>query len=365
MNRETIISDLNVAAARVAELRAAEVVDADALSDAVVALDACRSELAAFDAKSVTIAPAADRAASVSFGRSAAEKLAGAPVGTSVTIDRTLFADPFGNNNGEQDVTHPQVAPLSTQPDAPVRFVDTLAVAPASSDAVSYIRETGFSNAAAARVAGDPAAESELTFTKVTEPIANIAHFIRVAEETLADNGALSSVIDRRGVSGIRTKIDQQLLAASNAANGVKSVVAAADVYTYDTSTESLADAIFNAKMGQMDLGFDPRFVVVSAANYAALVTAKAVDGHYLGNGPFGASNGTIWGLTIVVDSNLTTADALVYDNAGATLWVRDNANVATDRDIVNNLLTVRVQSRVQVAVEQPSAFVAILPVGS
>lgn len=365
MNRETIITDLNVAAARVAELRAAEVVDADALSAAVVALDACRSELAAFDAKSAPVAPAADTATVATFGRSAADKLAGAPIGTNVTVDRVLFADPFGNDNGEQAVTHPQVAPISAQPLAPTRFVDTLATAPASSDAVSYIRETGFANAAAARVNGSPAAESEMSFTKVTEPIANIAHYIRVAEETLNDNNALSAVIDRRGASGVREKVDQQLLAGTSAANGVKSVVAAAEVYTYDTGTQSLADAIFGAKTYQMDLGFDPRFVVVTAATYGALVSAKAIDGHYLGNGPFGAANGTIWGLTIVVDSNLTDCDAMVYDNAGATLWLRDNANVATDRDIVNNLLTVRVQTRVQVAVEQPAAFIKIVPLGS
>jgi hypothetical protein len=64
----------------------------------------------------------------------------------------------------------------------------------------------------------------------------------------------------------------------------------------------------------------------------------------------------------MVVDGALAGGvEAMVCDTNAATLYVRDNASVATDTDIVNNLLTVRVQTRAQVAVENPEGFVKIV----
>jgi HK97 family phage major capsid protein len=356
--RDAIVTNLNKATEELDALTGAEERDTDAISGAVVNLEALRSRLAAHDALNTPATiEAATPEAPKSFGQRAADALVGAPIGT-----RTLLADPFGDASGAQDVTWAQNNPgIVTGPDAPVRFVDILPVASATSDAVTYIRETGFDNAAAARLAGSNAPESELSFEKVTEPVANIAHFIRVAEETLSDNGALGAVIDRRGISGVRSKVNGSLLAASNATNGVKSVVAAATTKTIGGADE-LVDAILSAKSDLEALGFAPNTVVLSPANHEAILSAKNEVGTYIGAGPFGGGNGTVWGLRMVVDGALAGGvEAMVCDTAGATLYVRDNADVATDRDIVSNLLTVRVQTRAQLVVEQPEAFVAIV----
>lgn len=352
--RDSLVSEQNTLVERISELRSADEVDADAVSAATVELEAVRSQIAALD--SLTPAPVIEPAAPEapkSFGARAAEVLTGAPIGT-----RAVIADPFGEVEGAQDVTWAQQTGAVVAPDAPVRFVDIVPVATATSDSLTYIKETGFDNAAAARLAGSNAAESELTFDKVTEPIANIAHYLRAAEETLADAPGLASVIDRRGLSGVRSKVNGSLLAAADDANGVKSVVAAATESVY---TGTLIDAILGARTDLEALGFAPTTVVVTPATYEAIVGTKLESGAYLGAGPFGGGNGTIWGLRIVVDGALAGCDALVCDLTGATLYVRNAADVATDRDIVNNLVTVRVQTRCQLAVELPEAFVKLI----
>ena len=362
MNREHIVAEMNQAAARVAELRSAESVDVDALSGAVIALDACRSELAAFDAKQTVIAATETKTEEVSFGRAAAEKLASAPIGSKTSVERSIIADPWGSVSGRDDVTFPQVVGYVTNPDQPTAFLDTLAVAPATSDVVTYVSETGFTNAAAARLAGASTAESDLTFSKVALPVANVAHYIRIAEETLADAPALSQLIDRRGVSGVRRKMNEGLLNVSDQSNSVKSVVAAATELEY---SGSLIDGILSAKTDIEELGFTATTVVMSPATFEAVATSRegSGTGAYLAGGPFGASTRTIWGLNIVVDAQLDGAvDALVYDASGATLYVRDAADVATDRDLSTNLVTVRVQTRAQVAVTQPEAFIKLVP---
>jgi HK97 family phage major capsid protein len=357
--RDSLVTEQNTIVERISELRSAEEVDTDALSAATVALESVRSQIAAIDAIT-TPAPieAAAPEAPKSFGARAAEALVGAPIGTSVEV-RTLLADPFGEVTGAQDVTFTQTAGYVAQPDAPVRFIDLLPTAPATSDSVTYIRETGFTNAAAARLAGASTPESELSFEKVSEPIANTAHRLRSAEETLADAPALAAFIDRRGLSGVRTAENTALLAASDTANGVKSVVAAATEQLY---TGSIIDAVATAQTNLEELGFAPSTVVMTPAAWEAIRTTKLDSGAYLGAGPFGGGNGTLWGLRVVTDGALASGvDALVCDLTGATRYVRDGGNVATDRDIVNNLVTVRVQVRSQVAVELPEAFVKLI----
>jgi HK97 family phage major capsid protein len=358
MNRDQLTAELNKLSNRSAELRSADA-STDEILDITARINAVRSEISVIDAREATT-PVVESApvAPQSFGRSAADVLAGAPVGTSTTIDRAIVADPFGEVS-TADVTYAQQTGFVAGVDAPVRFIDVLPTAVASSDAVTYVKETGFDNAAAARLAGSSTPESELSFTKVTEPIANIAHRVRVAEETLADAPALGAIIDRRGVSGVRSKLNNSLLGASNDTNGVKSVVAAATTKSYEGS---LIDAILGAKSDLEALGFAPNAVVLSPANYESIVTSKTDAGAYIGAGPFSGANSTIWGLTMVVDGALAAGvDALVCDTTGATLYVRDAASVATDRDINTNLVTVRVQARAQVAVEQPEAFVKVI----
>lgn len=359
--RETLVGDLNVANDKVNELRAAGA-PADEIAAATVTLKSIEAQISALDAREAAVVETAPEAPS-SLGRTAADALSGAPVGTSVKLDRAIIADPFGSVSGRQPVTWAQQADYVAGVDAPVTFVDTLPRYTATSDSVTYIEETGFTNAAAARLAGSNAAESEITFQKVVLPVANVAHRIRIAEETLADNAQLSQVIDNRGVFGVRKVMNTQLLAASNATNGVKSVVAAATASVYDDENVSLIDAVLTAKTTAEAAGFTPSIVVMTPARFEGIAKAKTSQGQYLGAGPFGGGNGTLWGLRVVTDPALESGThALVVDPSALGLYVRDEADVASDRDIVANMLTVRVQTRAQVAVFHPEGVLAVKP---
>lgn len=361
LTRDTLIGQMNEAAEAIATARTAD--DTEAIAAAVVRFDALERELKALDARTPQVT-AVETTEVKTVGRAAADVLAGAPLGSSFAIQRTLLADPFGAAAGAQDATLPQqLTTIVAQPDAPVRFIDTLPTAPATSDTVTYIKETGFTNAAAARLAGSSTPESEIQVDRVSEPIANVAHRARAAEETLADNSALGALIDRRGVTGVRQVANAQLLSGSNTSNGMKSAVAAATAMTY---SGTLTDGILSAKTDLEALGFTPSHVVVSPAQFEAIVAEKAQDGHYIAGGPYGSGVATIWGLRLVVDGALAAGvDAMVYDASAATLYVRDASNVATDRDINTNVVTVRVQTRAQLAVELPEGFVKLSAAGA
>lgn len=356
--RDELNAELNTKMARAAELRGVEGAT-DELIAVTAEIRSIREELDIIAARDAAVAPVeAAPAAPKSFARAAAEELTGKPVGTSVTV-RATIANPFGE--GDQVTAAQQVPGISAAPVAPTNFLDVIPTAPATSDNVIYIKETGFTNSAAARLAGDPTAESLLSFDKVVEPVANTAHKIRVAEETLADQAALAGVISRRGISGVRSKLNGNLLASTSETNGVKSIVAQAAEFEYDSATTSLIDAVLSAKSQAEQAGFAPSVVVMTPANVEAIRTAKLENGAYLGAGPFAGANSSLWGLTIISDAALQGCDALVADVTCATLYVRDDASVATDLDINTGMLTVRVQTRAQIAVERPEGIVKVV----
>ena len=350
MTRETLIADLNKAAAEVADLRSTDTVDADALSVAVVKLEAIKAELSAFDVKAPAIVADTTTATADTFGsRAAAAITADAQPGQArVSI---------GSAWNDTTVAFPQNGGYVAASETPVRFIDTLGTAPATGDAVAFVRESGFENAAAARLAGDPTAESNITLEKVTVPTANVAHKFNIAEENLADAPVLGARIDHYGVSGLRAAINSQALNTSDTTNGVKSVRAAAT--TFEVS--DIVDGILAAKTNLVEAGFNPTHVCVTPAIGMQIAGLKTPSGTYLNGGPFAAGSNTVWGLTLVVDSALAACDALVYDNSAAILYVREDAAVATDRNIDTGIVTVRVQTRAQIAIEKPEAFYGIV----
>lgn len=351
MNRDALNAELNIKLARAAELRGTDATDE--LIAVSAEIRSITDELAVIASREV-IVPVAAPEAPKSLGTRAAEVLAGKPLGT-----RAVIALPFG---GGDTVTQPSlVGGIAEKPYVAPKFIDMIATNPTSSDAVNYIREIGFDNQAAARLAGVAFAESDLTFDQVTEPIANVGHLVRAAEETLADQSALAGLLDRRGASGVRSKIGTQLLSAANTTNGVKSVWAAAtSVDVTLTTPADVIDGILTAKTNRELAGFEPTIVTMTPTQFEAIQLAKnAVTGAYVAAGPFSGAYSTIWGLTVVTDAN--AQGVMVSDMNYCSLAVRSDGEVASDRDLASGMVAVRVQARLQLINERPEAHAKLV----
>lgn len=359
MTRDQLVADLNAAAAAVAEMRAAETPDYDAISDGVVKLDAIRSELAAHDQRETpNIEVAEAPQAPVSFGRSVADLLSGAPIGTTQKLDRYLITDPTGTSLDANvaDVTWSDIRPgIATGPEAPIRFLDIVSSNSTSSDSVTWLQETGFTNNAAERLHGEGTAESELSFSKNTAAMVAIAHKLVVAEETLADQQALASIINNRAVSGLRERINGNLLAGSNVGN-FNSIRAGATAFTA-TETDFI-DQLVEAKTALAEAGFNPSHIVMSPAQWQAIMTSKTSGGAYLASGPFASTADRLWGLPVIADGAFG-GNAMVLDASSFSLWNRSGVDVGTDRDLNTGMVTVRVQVRLQATMERPEGVLA------
>lgn len=140
---------------------------------------------------------------------------------------KQLKDDPRGVKNAKMSVkattitnatagalVEPQVVGgVITPPERKLTIRDLLMPGQTDSSAITYMRETGFTNNAAPQAnQGDKKAQSDITFDRKTENVETIAHFIKVAKQILNDASMLASSIDQRLMYGLKLKEEEQLL---------------------------------------------------------------------------------------------------------------------------------------------------------
>lgn len=89
---------------------------------------------------------------------------------------------------------------------------------PTTSNAVDYVKEIVFTNSAAEAAEGTAKAESSITTTLVTEPVATIAHWIKISRQLAADFAALAAYINLRMVYGVNLRVENQIIQGSGVA---------------------------------------------------------------------------------------------------------------------------------------------------
>jgi len=111
------------------------------------------------------------------------------------------------------DTVLPQIdTRLRTGADIPQTVYHSLPHAPASSNSIQGLRETGFINAASEVVEGGLKPESHLNFAPWDLHIRTIAHWIKVSKNLLNDGPAVAAYVDNRLRHGVLERIDQQLI---------------------------------------------------------------------------------------------------------------------------------------------------------
>lgn len=376
--RDKLMGELNKLADRAADLRDGEGT-VDELIDVTARINGVRAELAALDAREVPTAPAVEAVASPrSFGEAALQTgfvergINGAPG----VINRDVFSGPAA---GGLDVVVPDFTPgIDAQPRNDVTVLDLIPTVPTSSDTVTFYVQTGFTNNAAGipRREGDPEtygayALSDVTVEKKTVPVVKVGHAFPTDEDTLADSPALAALLNRDGIDGVRRELESQLLAASDTANGLPSLVvtgtgrAQEQEYPNGGDGQDVIDAIRAAKTKAENVGLRASFVLLSPATRELIELAKDNDGAYLGAGPFAGMNGTLWQLPMVTSYFLPAGvDAVVGSFEKVRLRVRRGIEVQMTNshgdDFLKDAIKIKVSGRYALENTRPEAMVVV-----
>lgn len=230
---------------------------------------------------------------------------------------------------------------------------------------VEYVRESAFTNNAAAQSAeGAAKAQSAITLTLEESKVATIAHWLKSSRQALSDSDALREYLDRRLRYGTLLALEAQIVAGDGASGRIKGLTHADNHVAYGggEGTDQAADAIRRA-IGQLDaMNFEADAVVLNPDDWTAMELLKDDEQRYLIGDPKGPASKKIWAEMVHTTPSLPAGKFIVASLGQATMFhPREDANliIALDGDdLTKNLVTLLAELRATMTVPQPGGVV-------
>jgi HK97 family phage major capsid protein len=246
---------------------------------------------------------------------------------------------------------------------------DLIPFLPTTGNVIQYVRETGFTNAAAPQ-AGEGVAkpESALTFDQTFQPVQTVAHWIPVTKQLLQDAPAIQAYINTRMRFGLKLKEETQLLSGDGTGQNLLGLITAATAYDTtrnvvgDTKIDTLRHAI-----GQVELqNMDATGIILNPIDWEGIeltkTTGTASSGQYIIADPQQVTIPRLWGRPVVATPSMPAGSFLVGAFAmGANGWDRMDATVEISFEhadfFTRNLAAILCEERIALTVYRPAAF--------
>lgn len=256
------------------------------------------------------------------------------------------------------------------------RVRDLFTIIPTDKGAGSYLRETGYTNAAASKAEStDPSsaysyAASTITNTLKTWSVQSLGHYIRFPEELFEDVAMLEGYLTARMDAGLDDEEDRQILHGSGTGADFNGLFNDADVAEWKWSVDGVsgdnrADAFLTAATAILVANYMATGIAMSFTDWARIVKLKDSTGQYLFpqahhvEAPMG-----LWGLPVARSNAFTLGQGAVgaFGNPGAayiadrkktTIQISDKYN----DDVIKGLYIMVVKKRAALVVCRPESF--------
>lgn len=256
---------------------------------------------------------------------------------------------------------------------------DLLGSGTISGNAISYFVEGALEGAftTVAEAGGKPQLHV-VDPTVVTDSLKKIAGWTKFSDEMLEDLDFIVSEINGRLLYELAKFEEAQILNGNGTGSNLLGLLSASrtGVQTEVSAANAVdrADSIFRAiTKVSTGGGLDADGIVINPADYQAFRLSKDGNQQYYGGGFFAGQygNGTmqdnppLWGLRTVVTPAIAAGTTLVGAfSQAATLYrkggVRVESTNSNASDFTSNLVTVRVEERVAMAVRRPAGLVKV-----
>jgi HK97 family phage major capsid protein len=287
--------------------------------------------------------------------------------GVPIVRGATLTEDPASGGA----LVVPQYLPGIVSPIPPQVLVSELfAQGTTNSNAVNYMREKTWINAAAAVLEGGLKPDSTLTFEAASDAVRKIAHWLPVTEELLEDEPAARSYIDARLRAGVLVEEQDQLINGDGTAPNISGILDRAGLSPdmprngAAVPPQTNADVLLAQTMAVFANSLlMPDGYVLHPSNWVATLMAKTSTGEYFNGGPFSPiQQPTLWGLPVAVTPVIAAGTGLVGAfKTGAQIFRKGGVRVEASNShadfFIKNLVAIRAEERLALAVYRPAAF--------
>lgn len=199
--------------------------------------------------------------------------------------------------------------------------------------------------------------------TAVTAALRKIASHMKESEELVKDAPWLASAINDRGIYQHQIAVESYLVSALSGTSGI------------GTGNKLTPDGLLSAKMTVWkNCGVKPDAILINPDDLYQILIRKDTNGQYYGGGfvTGGYGNGAydeeprIWGMRVVPSAAISQGTCIVGAFKFGGSIVRNaeglRVEIATQNedDFIKNMITVRIEERLVLAVRRPAAFVKI-----
>ena len=241
----------------------------------------------------------------------------------------------------------------------PLVVRDLFAAEQISGSTLVYLVEGAIQGAPA--VTAEGAEKPQVHFadpTPKTVSLAKVACHIKESDEYINDYPFLASAINGRLLYELGLVEQNKLVTDLLATTGIQT-----GAYAATGTATDIADAILQAAMDvQSGSGFAADGILINPADWYILRTGK-YNGQYYGGGYFGAQDiPNIWGIPVCVSTAVTSGTVVVgaFKTCGSVVangGVAVEAVNTNEDDFVKNLMTIRAEERLALAVRRPAGF--------
>jgi HK97 family phage major capsid protein len=242
---------------------------------------------------------------------------------------------------------------------------------PTASGSVEFTKENVFTNNAAEVAEGAQKPESALTWTLVNMPISTVAHWIKISRQLAADAPALAAYVDNRMRYGVNRRVETQLVVGDGIAPNISGFMKSGNFTAHGIADAGLGSVlkklvlIRTIKANLTAAGFPPDAIIMSPADWASieisLITTAAGQTVY---SVTDEGVPKLFGLP-VIESVGMAADTVAVGNFSQACTIYDREGVTVDMsesdsdNFTKNLITIRAERRLALAVERPAAIQA------
>jgi HK97 family phage major capsid protein len=250
-------------------------------------------------------------------------------------------------------------------PDRPFTIRDLIMPGRTSSNAIEYVRESGFQNMAAPVGETLSKPQSDLSFELITTTVKTIAHWFRASKQVLADVPLLQSYIDGRAIYGLKYVEENQILAGNGTGQNLLGLIPQATPFNEalrksgDTKIDLLRRAILQVRIAE----YRASAIVLNPVDWADMELAKDSTGSYIWVNVQEGGQPRMWRLPVVDTNAMPQGEFMVgaFDMA-AQVFDREDANVEVSTEdadnFTKNMVTIRAEERLALAVYRPQSFV-------
>ncbi len=282
-----------------------------------------------------------------------------------VKADMTTGADYTG-----EVIAATRVPGIKYDPSNEVHVRSIVPVGTTNSDTIRYIKESAYTQGAAATAEGNALGQTDFNLTASTANVELIGTYLRLSKQMLDDTEQLTSYISARVPSKLMAVEDDQLLGGNGTAPNLEGLRNSATAWSNTDSGFAAGvianpqniDVLITALNQVAKFNYTSDGILMHPTDFHKILALKDGDSRYLKDQVYQGLQPTFMGVPFRISTAMAEGEFIVGNfSQAAQIWQRENVSVEffeQDSDNVQkNFVTVRVQERLAMTTYLPNAL--------